>query len=119
MSAWWASTILSHTSGGSPPERCRGWSWAWAAIRRPRCSGKGGSPAWRPDAGVCYRCKGEGQVNIDVERYLKVLRFLRRRYAAIRHSSDPEAREELAYVEADGRRVRAALEAAGVPVPSR
>jgi len=89
----------------------------------PRCSGRGVGN-WKPDAGLCYRCKGNKVVVVRVEKHLAALRYLRAKYIALREesrSADPEIREmaleRLAYCVEDGLRVRADLEAAGVNVP--
>lgn len=78
-----------------------------------------------PDAGICYRCKGDKVVTVRVEKSLAALRHLRAKYVTLRNSlrsHDPDvrelARELIAYCVQDGLRVRADLEAAGVNIPS-
>lgn len=91
----------------------------------PRCDGKGSRQTWKPDAGICYRCKGHCTVTVRVEKSLAALRHLRAKYVALKQEStspDPEvaemARERLRYCVEDGLRLRADLEAAGVSIPA-
>lgn len=94
-------------------------------IECPRCGGSGRRPmAWKPDAGICYRCKGRCTVEIDIHRHQAALRHLRAKYAELRaalrnpkEGDDTEwIAENLNKVTASGQRVRADLEAAGVAV---
>lgn len=85
----------------------------------PRCGGRGVG-TWHPDNGVCYRCRGNGEVRVDVDRTMAALRFLRAEYVRLRHEArkgDEMAAESLRYCVEDGLRVRATLEAAGVAIP--
>ena len=95
-------------------------------IECPRCGGEGVRPhAWKPDAGVCYRCKGQGTVKINVEKHKAALRHLRAKYvrlrAEVRKLAEPHEDNvvvvALSYCVQDGHRVRADLEAAGVENP--
>jgi len=87
----------------------------------PRCDGQGSQNHWHPDRGVCYRCRGRGTVEINVEKHKAVLRCLRAKYRSLRAEvrklahphEDNVVVVALRYCEQDGRRVRDDLEAAG------
>ena len=93
-------------------------------IACPRCCGQGHGN-WRPDAGICYRCRGARQVQVDVKKTVGALHMLRDKYRRIR-AELAEARkagnenvvdfceEALRYCTEDGLRVKAMLETAGV-----
>lgn len=94
-------------------------------IECPRCGGSGRRPmAWKPDAGVCYRCKGRCTVEINVPRHQAALRHLRAKFVELRDAlRSPEAGDDAEWLNeclnrtvASGQRVRADLEAAGVTV---
>lgn len=88
----------------------------WIAC--PRCGGHGGSPCWKPDFGICYRCGGNRKVRVDVARTMGALRHLRAKFVALRAAAraGEDVSEALSYCVSDGRRVRETLEAAGVEV---
>lgn len=97
---------------------------ATVTIPCPRCSGKGVGH-WKPDGGICYRCGGRAVVNVDPEKYLRVLKMLRAKYLrllaeirAVEAAGDDgsQGREALAYCVQDGLRIRATLESLGVAI---
>jgi hypothetical protein len=84
----------------------------------PRCAGHGQRPEWRPDNGICYRCRGKAEVKVDVDKYrgaLMVLRAKYRRLAIQVQSSNGNgslAKDLLEMCVQDGRRVRETLDMA-------
>lgn len=109
------------------PNRAPSTVMAIVVIPCPRCAGHGRLPTWKPNNGVCYRCKGQAMVEIDTDKYMGVLRSLRQEYArwrrcVVRWSATEgptspnvrDARVVLAKCKDDGLRVRAVLEAAGI-----
>jgi hypothetical protein len=97
-----------------------------AFIPCPRCGGQGVG-TWHPDAGVCYRCHGKTEIQINVQRHLNALRMLRAKYRRLQAELRVAFRsgsartvgflaEGLRYTTQDGLRVRAELEQAGIPV---
>lgn len=94
-------------------------------ITCPRCGGTGRRPlAWKPDGGICYRCKGRCTVVINIARHKAALRHLRAKFVEqreeLRNAVDADTAEFLAEclnrtVES-GLRVRSDLELAGVEV---
>ena len=81
----------------------------------PRCDGNGRRPTWKPDAGICYRCKGRKVVCVNLARHEAALRMLRRRYVHIRglvRAGDETWSDQLRSVTENGLRIRAELESA-------
>lgn len=87
-------------------------------IECPRCMGAGQSQAWRPDFGICYRCRGRKAVRINIKSHRGALWHLRQKWLRVAKQlakeKDPSEREfleqHLAYIEQDGNRVRWELE---------
>ncbi len=80
----------------------------------PRCGGKGFG-TWKPDAGICYRCKGNQYVRVNIEKSEAALRHLRAKW--VRLNAEAKAGSELAaeflrYVVEDGLRLKATIEEA-------
>lgn len=88
----------------------------------PRCSGRG-SGTWRPDSGICYRCRGKGSVTIDLAASLAALRHARVEWKRVKANldacTDPVEREWIAeclvLAEERGLKIREGLELAGCP----
>lgn len=81
----------------------------------PRCDGKGSRPSWRPDAGICYRCKGRCWVKVNIERSENALKMLRAKYLRLRaeaRAGSELAQEMLRYCIEDGLRLKYTLELA-------
>lgn len=86
----------------------------------PRCCGKG-SGAWQPDAGICYLCRGQRCLEVDLARSERHLAFLRAEYrrarqeirAMVARREDPAlALEALGYLVEKGQNRRALHDAA-------
>lgn len=91
---------------------------ATVEIPCPRCAGHGSRTEWKPDAGICYRCRGNRYVRVDPAKLENALHMLRAKYVRllreVRRNPDPKVRalasECLRYCVQDGQRVRATLE---------
>jgi hypothetical protein len=80
----------------------------------PRCGGEGRG-TWKPDAGICYRCKGNRFVRVNVAKSEAALRFLRMRFVRLRaqaRAGSALAAEYLEFVVQDGLRLKADIEEA-------
>jgi hypothetical protein len=80
----------------------------------PRCAGKGVG-AWHPDGGICYRCKGNREVKVNIEKSEAALRHLRVKFVELRTAArqgNPLAAEFLKYTRQDGIRLRQDIETA-------
>lgn len=81
----------------------------------PRCNGQGRKPHWTPEGGQCYRCKGTRIVQVNTTKWEAVLKRLRAEYIRLRDAVRAGNQEALAHLNecvANGRRLRADLEAA-------
>jgi len=49
-------------------------------VKCPRCGGQGSRVTWRPDQGVCYLCRGNTTLDVDLELSTRHLAYLRSEY---------------------------------------
>lgn len=88
-------------------------------ITCPRCGGAG-RRNWRPDSGICYRCRGTGVATINLASSLAALRHLRDEYRRLRAQVGTVAdgeflQDRLAHCVESGQALRADLLTAGCP----